>query len=145
MTDKAFEPREETCDGCGMDLDPSGDRQFCPEQVDNCPSKLTYRKITSTGSPVAFRSRITEEDVALERNPEVEVFEKARKAAAEADPERRALAINRLNGILAGQPLNFFQYLDKAEIPYNSIDSHDGRKAIIILLEDIAESDMRKS
>lgn len=71
-----------------------------------------------------------------------------REATENPSPERRNLAAARmaaLAGKLAEESTSFFEMLRRLHIPYTEGFDVNGRKAIVIALEDIAESDMRKN
>lgn len=121
MTDKGFEKAAE----------------FLEDEPSNLPANTHDPE---TGEPTG--QGLTELDFAMFQNR----FGPA--MAGEISPQRRALAEARMRtvaALLGEQSSTFVEYLKKIGMPYNHITSHDGKKAIIILLEDIAESDMRKS
>jgi len=169
MTDKGFEGPDRDLKACGCDED-AEHFPLCPEypgeafyaeqraRVESAVKgqesmQQTKREdlleVSSEGSKAAKElSEWTYKGTPDELDSRL-LIDRAELLTASASPERQRLAASRmaaLAGKLAEDSASFFEMLRRLHIPYaeTRIDTN-GKKAIVILLEDIAESDMRKN
>jgi hypothetical protein len=131
-TDAVIQHRDpRICEECEADIGISYHREGCSRSPsdespeDNHDSNfITHTELVNTW-----------------KNPEYQ------RSLLEVPEDRRQLAGRRMNALarkLAEDSTGFFELLDRLHIPYSSDVTADGKKAILITLEDIAESEMKR-